>query len=345
VDNEAKKNLFRRFLSGECTPEEQERVYEYLTLPENDELLHQLIAEQEWKPTEIAEATNEQEELVYHRVWSRLRNRVEASQPIPLTIESPRISRWPTGIYRVAAAVALLVLSAVAVTYLWHSNPQPLVYQEQWVPAGQKASLTLPDGSHVWLNAQSRLRYPQAFATDIRQVELQGEAFFEVKRDPAHPFVIRTGTLQTKVLGTSFNVSAYPGEKSVEVAVLTGKVRVSDSTLVGDNWLVLVPNQKAVYNHQQKSLRSETVTNAADYRAWTDDRLVLEEKSVEEIARLLSRRFAVQITVENPKINRCVLTTTFDKPTLEGILRVVCTYVGATYHQQGNRILIRGKGC
>ncbi|WP_093206034.1 FecR family protein [Siphonobacter aquaeclarae] len=319
-----KKRLIQRYLRDECTGPEREEALRLLATPEGEALLREVIAEESW---EFAEDKDDKEEA-YQRIWSRLRSGMPR-----------RLTTW----YRYGAVASLLLLVGAGAYWFTRSVPQVAeipVYAEYSVPTGKTARLTLPDGSRVWLNAHSRLKYPKSFRD--RNVELEGEAYFEVHRDPAHPFVIRSGSVQTKVLGTSFNVRAYADEPEVEVAVLTGKVNVSHDEKTAVN---LTPKQRAVFDKSSQKLMSEVVPDVSIYRSWTEDNLVLNNASLAEIGRMLHRRFGIDLTFSNEKLKNCRLTTRFDHPRLEKVLAVVSAYVGARYRQDGNSVTLTGKGC
>lgn len=331
----AKKDLVKRYLADGCTPTERDWVVQFLATPEGEALLWEVIAEQNWEAT--LPAASDKEGAALNRVWEQLASSVEE--------ESVGVNRLPVRrywLYGAVASVSILILFFVLQPRFRPKRAVEMAFREIVVPAGGRSAVTLSDGSRIWLNAQSRLRYPRTFAGAIRSVELEGEAYFEVSHDPAHPFVIQSRGIRTQVLGTSFNVRAYADEPELEVAVLTGKVRVTDNR---QESLTLLPNQKGVYNPAKGGLRQKTIGNAADYRAWTQDRLVFEATTVAEIVRLLNRRFAVNIVVKNKAINHCVLTTRFDRPTLDGVLSVVCKYLGARYRRDGATILLEGNGC
>jgi ferric-dicitrate binding protein FerR (iron transport regulator) len=337
LSNAASKDLLQRYLANQCSPDERRQAEQLLATPEGEVLLRELLDASPW-PDQLP-PSSDAEEATQQRVWDRLRQEVNQGQPTGRVIAMPRY--W---LYGVAAALAGLAFFLLRPQSDWLSNKEETVARRDYIaPAGQRTQFTLPDGSRVWLNGQSQLRLSSTFGQSAqRQVELQGEAYFEVAHDTKHPFVVRSGAIHTQVLGTRFNVRAYADDPDVEVAVLSGKVRVGDRKQPSVD---LLPNQKSQYVRETGRLTKQTITDATRYRAWTADQLVIDNRSVAEICRLLNRRFNVQIRVSDDRLNACVLTTRFDKPTLSGVLRVLCTYLNGTYQRQGNTILLSGKGC
>lgn len=162
------------------------------------------------------------------------------------------------------------------------------------IPRGMSRRLVLPDGSRVWLNAESSLSYPGSFGgRDRREVTLQGEAYFEVASDSLHPFVVETAALQTQVLGTSFNVRAYSPEDT-RVTLLRGSVKVSDRHR-GE--LLLRPGEGT-----DSSLDRKTVEDAEDCRAWTDGRFAFDDAPLVEIMRELGRWYNVDIVFTDREV-------------------------------------------
>lgn len=299
--------------------------------------MQELIDEESLPAQTNLPAETAAEQAVQSRVWNRLQEAVSAEQR-----QSARI--LPFRRYWSYAAAA--ALAGLGLFWFWpatHTPTEPVAFRQVVTPAGQKARVNLPDGTTVWLNAQSRLRYASTFGhTALRLVELEGEAYFDVAHDKQHPFIVRSGTIATRVLGTRFNVRAYADDPDVEVAVVSGKVRVSDAQRDSVN---LLPNQISHYDRHTHTLDQQTITDAADYRAWTADRLILNNVTIAEAVRLLNRRFAVQIQVPQEKLRHCQITTRFEKPSLPDVLTVLCSYLNATYQQRGSRITITGKGC
>ena len=244
---------------------------------------------------------------------------------------------------RIAAMGLLFIGLGWAGWYLFNLSKaakQP-VFVEIITPVGTTQIITLPDGTTVYLNADTHLSFEKGFLGNTRQVKLEGEAFFEVARNPNKPFFIHTGKLTTQVLGTRFNVKAYQGEENIEVAVVSGKVNVNDSLSALD----LLPNQKAVYRLSGRQLIRENIADAKTYKAWTEGNLIFEDKTLPEIISVLNRRYGVKISLSNPQLNNCTLNAQFNQEPLEKVLEKLCLYIGARYKKTGNQILLNGKGC
>lgn len=173
---------------------------------------------------------------------------------------------------------------------------QEVKYVTKEIPVGKKCTVTLADGTKVKINSGSTLRFPETFSDTIREVYLTGEAFFDVAKNPDKPFVIHSGGVDTRVLGTSFNIKAYPSTPNVSVAVATGKVKVN---LTEDQKRseVLIPNQMYFYDKSKDMAIKAELINLADVVAWKDKRIVFNKSLQDEIIETLERWYGVKFVV------------------------------------------------
>lgn len=168
-------------------------------------------------------------------------------------------------------------------------------------PLGSKTKLYLPDGTLVWLNAGSRMTYSQGFGVDNRKVQLEGEGYFEVKRNEELPFFVKTKSLQLQVLGTKFNFRDYPEDHEVVVSLLEGKVELNNLLAAGKK-TVLAPNERGVLNKTDGRMAIETVT-ASNASQWTDGYLFFDEELLPDIAKELERSYNIKIHIANSQLN------------------------------------------
>ena len=227
-DAEAPWDLLAKHLAGEASASEQQELHAWVTAtPDRLPLL--TAATRAWeRGGTVAEEFSEADVEV---AWQQFRVAADlapapAAAPAPVVTEGKVVPLWPAAQpwLRVAAAVLLLV----GVWSLLRVFLPPSQLQMVTVTAGaERQQTTLPDGSKVWVNRHSTLSYAANFNEKVREVQLQGEAFFEVKKDQGRPFTVLANETRTQVLGTSFNVRAYGAEDSVEVAVVTGRVAFS----------------------------------------------------------------------------------------------------------------------
>lgn len=252
--------------------------------------------------------------------------------------------------YKIAAAVVLVTtVSALLYLSLRIENQKIPIATTYITRPGQKSNITLEDGSVVRLNSASKLIYPQVFQDSIREVTLEGEAFFEVVSNKDKPFIIRSNGVTTRVLGTSFNVRSLPDEP-VAVTVASGRVRVSldtPSPEEGTSEVILIKNQQAVAatgGLQRKNVDLEK------YLAWTQNKLVFDEVKMDEVVKTLERWYGVEITLENKQMGNCLLAAEFHENSLQEVLDLIkFGQSGFEYkfikEDEQVRVTINGSGC
>ena len=182
----------------------------------------------------------------------------------------------------------------------------------------------------VTLNNHSKLTYPKQFSGNLREVNVEGEAFFEVKHDASRPFVITAGNARIKVLGTSFNVMARPENETVEVVVRTGKVEVTRQQMNPDtklqenagNNLILTPGEKGVlYNTNNQLVKS--TNNDPNVIAWKTHELIFDQVKLKDVVLDLEKVYHTEIQLSDPSFNDLVYTAHFDNQTIDFILEVI----------------------
>jgi len=222
---------------------------------------------------------------------------------------------------RVAAVLFLpLLMISLWQTYL-DLRPKPVQIMAITTNPGMTASATLPDGTVVKLNSDTRLSYPATFTGDNRKVDLQGEAYFNVTKDAHHPFIVSTPQqADIKVYGTHFDVEAYPDEDRVTATLEEGSIAMKYSDRTGRKLEQLIePGEAIVYSVTSKDIQvSKTEVDVAT--SWKDGRLIFRNTPVREVLRSLSKRFGVQFDVLNPKVYANSFTGTLERQRLERIM-------------------------
>lgn len=226
-------------------------------------------------------------------------------------------------VYMKVAAVLLLPLIVAGSFYFYLNNTPGSLLADQLVksviyaPMGSRVSFNLPDGSTGWLNSGSKLTYSLPFSGN-RKVALEGEAWFDVFHNEKQPFEISVGNSKIKVLGTSFNVSAYLEEKYVEVVLLNGKVEFSDKTQ--SNTVVMKPSERLVLQN------SDVVVNSVDpskYKGWTDGKLIFRGDNMAEVARRIERWYDVKVEIADQDLVHFSFRATFKDDSLDDVLKLL----------------------
>ncbi len=237
------------------------------------------------------------------------------------------------------AAVAVLVLGLV-IGFNDRLRQLLLNNQKVAVATTQPIQLTLSDGTRVYLNKNARLTYPKSFTGPTRAVSLSGEAFFEVAKNPEKSFLITSGAVVTRVLGTSFNVNASRKD-SVLVTVLTGKVAVSEREKK-EAQLSLTPGEIGIYH---KGIFSEAPNTDPNFLAWKTGILTFSNTPLPIVIRDLSSYYSQPIQLESKGLATCALTATFRQQSLEEVLSEMQLVLPIQVQRKGRTILLTGEGC
>jgi transmembrane sensor len=329
---ETEKAFIRKFIAGNCGPLERERMSVFLEQPGSAELFHEVLNE-EWQGFKKGKQTSN---AYIQSFQQRLQERLDSAARRPL--------RRRLNFYRYAAVWAFLVLGAASYS-IWQFNKnavQPVAMLFSHNPNGQRSRVMLADSSIVTLGAGSTLSYPERFAGNTREISLEGEAFFEVTKNPDKPFIVHTGAVQTRVLGTSFKINAFKGQP-VLVAVATGKVRVGRK-LAGKTGLeqlaVLLPGDEVEWNPGSgKAAISHVQTE--DVAAWEKGRLSFVGVPLSEMVTSLERWYNVKILIRNKKIMGYRMSVILDgTQPLNRSLEILKATLKADYQTKGNTVII-----
>lgn len=264
--------------------------------------------------------------------YQRLKERMDKTVPFSYPAKESYLWRY----LFVAASVALLLVSGLYFMEMKQTEPPQLVYYETTAALNAKTKLTLPDSTTVWLNANASLRYPREFSGAIREVEVSGEAFFDVRKDTGKPFIVRMEGMHIQVLGTSFFIDTETAPDLIEVTLQEGEIALfSDQNVSGIADLTLHPGQQALF---RKSANGLTVVDIQPwkYTSWITGVFVFEGNTLEEIAGELQRAFHVKIHIENETMRNKTFNAVFtEKETLYEILSVL--QISAQYKMESKR--------
>jgi len=308
--NNREKSRLTDFVNGKSSDDEVNEIIDMIAAGKDNPLLRKLL-EDDWNSISDSDITSDNNissvlDSIHHRISLN-----EFGRARSLT------QRLTNIYYRIAAVILIpllagsgfLLLKDRAVTS--EKAPKTSIY----APAGSRVSFTLPDGTEGMLNSGSTLAYEMPFINE-RSVALTGEAWFEVSHDEKHPFMVDAGDLDLTVLGTSFNVSAYPEEGYVEVVLESGKVLVdSDHYTEG---MIMSPSEKLVYENGRVT---RSTTDPSKYSSWTDGKLVFRSDSMSEVARRIERWYNVRVEIMDDDLEKYSFRATFEDDPLEEVLK------------------------
>lgn len=339
--NEEITHLFKLYLEGNTSPFQEERLFSLLKEKEMTlaDLEESTLGIWEEDSTFRDDSPAAQAEL--QSVWNKI-----------LAEEEP-IQKMNVSWLKYAASLILVCTAALG----WYSLKIKDAEQaieirmiSKVTKSGERLKLRLPDSSVVYLNAMSKISFPNHFEKgQQRKIYLQGEAFFEVQQDVSRPFIVQSGKLQTRVLGTSFNVEAYPGTETFSVSVRTGKVGVSATNNGKIQHLsFLTPGKQLIYQlkSEKYSLNELPVT---EVNSWTENRFVFRNEALSTIIPKLERSYQVDFKLKNPQLLKCRFNATFSNQNLQGIMEQFQVMTAGKIHYKFNQekttITLWGEAC
>ena len=309
------KELLERFISGECTEQERRLVLDWLSSQESVKI-------------DFSEEQIQESEDRVKRLLAKSISKQSTSKPGKRKLSSP----WVFGI---AASLALVA----GLTFITFSNTGHTIYSTE---AGTTKKIVLSDGSKVTLNALSTLTVTDNFGKETRNMQLTGEAFFEVAKDSLHPFIVKTGESKTQVLGTQFNLSAYEDEPTV-LTLNEGKVSFSGQNNQSDTTFVVQPNEQVqVFD----GLWTKREVMAQDYNLWIQKKLNFNQEAFSLIIKEIERFYDINILVEADAQGLLEMTYSgqFDNPPLEILLEDLGFVLNFNYIKEGKTVKIHTPG-
>lgn len=228
-------------------------------------------------------------------------------------------------VFNVAACIAIFALSGIAF-YLYRNKTSEIIITEKEVIAdakvsaerGQKANIILPDGTKVWINSDSELKYGSNFNSKERNVYLSGQAFFEVAENKEAPFIVNTPYMAVKALGTSFDVKAYPEELLQTMVLVEGKAEVSTES----DKLILSPNQRIDFNVDNLSLYKTESIEGEDFSLWRKDIFYFHDQPLQDIVKILSRQYNIEFVFNDESVKKYKFSGTVANTSLTSILQI-----------------------
>ncbi|HXB36019.1 MAG TPA: FecR domain-containing protein [Puia sp.] len=373
-DKKAIWNLIAKKLADEASPEE---IRELERLLKNNPELHypmQTIIDM-WNSSERPDRN--EAELAFGRHLDRMKER-NADFPEPAVDQQEhRFGRQSGSHSRRRDLIVTLSLTlgiGLIIALLWpsHRNPQPapapVVHQsvpignDIYTANGSRTHLTLPDGTLVWLNAGSRLTYGKNFNTTTREVNLTGEAFFDVAHNTQKPFLIHTTRIDVQVLGTRFNVKSYPSDRTTEATLIRGSIEVlirdrpSEKIILRPDEKLVVANDTGILHRLSPgrygapgpgdplvAIRKPTYeqkTGAIIETSWVDNKLIFREETFGDLASKMQRWYGVTIQFADPALEQLQFTGTFKEETIEQALDALKYTARFSYQTEGNLIII-----
>ena len=320
------KELIEKYFDGNITDAEIKELSDWI---KNDRHL------QNWWEEEFSKSDAGINPVLRDKLFARIKEQTQGKEETQGK-ENPRTIRMNP--WKWAAAIVLPICIAFFTYYLVDSSQTvgaPFIVKAD---KGDKATIELPDGTNVVLNSASQLSYLNNFGENGRRVQLNGEAYFKVAHDEKCAFIVQVGDLEVKVLGTSFNVSAYEDAKDVTVVLLEGKVGVYAQKISH----IMKPGDKIEYNKATHKITA-TQVHPSDYIEWTKGNIYFEKESLENIMKTLSRIYDVEIRFDSNKLPNEYFTGTIPGGGIQNALNILMLTSPFYYEMDGSVIVLKEK--
>ncbi|MCM1031482.1 MAG: FecR domain-containing protein [Oscillibacter sp.] len=321
------EKLIGRYFARLCDETEEKRVRQWFATAEGQAYLS---ADMERRAMLWGD---EKEGMVDHEIPTGV-----MFERIEKEIRRKEYRRW---LYRAAAVVLPLMFTASLALLLFRSPEKETVsYREVTVARGEHLQVLMQDGTRIWLNADSRLVYPDNFNGRERVVKLEGEAYFEVAKNREKPFRVELEAMDILVTGTSFNIKAYPEDSLIQTCLAEGAIRLHDKVSVQENWVAMKPGEVASFSKNSGACRVDTTDDAGSYSAWKGDRLIFKKTPLREVLKVLERKFDRVFEVENPALYRYTYTITFHQESLREIMEDMQRITPVRFRPAGDRFIV-----
>jgi ferric-dicitrate binding protein FerR (iron transport regulator) len=322
-------DLLNRFLAEEASQDEKEILKEWFRSAAFSPDMEDYYRRQ-WERGKTAGMPYGQQQ----EIWRKIKTAIGGTQ-------APAAKRFSFHRWMPYAAAAVLGLFAGIASYIYVGKETAKEVKEYTVLAdkGQRSAVYLPDGTKVWLNSYTEIRYANHYGEDKREVSLRGEAYFEVAEDEHIPFVVHTDGMKVEVLGTSFNIRAYEEEKEIVATVFSGKVQAS----AGNRSAILHPGRQVTFHKTDRRLTTHTSGNPAYAQMWRSNELAFEGQTLSDIAVSLNRMYNVHVVFKSENIRRYRFSGVIKNNSLENVIEIISLTAPILYETRGDTIVLSEK--
>ena len=337
TSEEKSLETIRKLFHHEYNKEELRRLLKQFETEKEREAFYS-AAEYIWKNTaEYKTQTPYNPEKLLQQILSAIRNKEDQPQKTVTNRFWVRKKTIQTFL-KIAAVFILGILLFFGGRAVYLSQKKEVCINIK-TPFGTKRSVILPDGTHVWLNAGSILKYPEYFEK-TREIQLSGEAYFEVTKDPQHPFIVHTQQVNVKVLGTGFNVTAYKNEK-VKVTLVHGRIMAFHENKAGktEKMVILSPGEQTIFSKKTNAFLVREV-NTNDYTVWKNGTLLFKDTPLNEVVQRINRWYNTQLVIHDPDLLQFDYSVEFHHDPLNRVLKVLAEMTPIQFTRSGKIIFI-----
>ncbi|MBC7651968.1 MAG: FecR family protein [Deinococcales bacterium] len=347
MDKKALYILLRKYLNHDCDEHERNLVDEWLEMLHDDQI--------------FISYTSENLHTIHNRIWTKIQAETQMEQEEAISKKSTKfgklikISKWlaAASIIGICVVTTFVLLKKTHNTVNSFSSIIPQSgFTKETNTTDKSLRIMLEDSSVIVLEPGTTVNYPIHFRPSLREVYLEGEAFFDISKNAKRPFFIYHNNLITHVIGTSFIINTKKTNKNAEISVITGRVEVSENNKLVNaqknpkgTGVVLTPNQKVVYAEDTRTFVASIVEKPIPVKSKTAETFLFDNENIGKVLASISNTYAIEIVVENENTNNCTFTGNITNQDLYQKLDVICKSVNAIYEVKGTKILIKGTGC
>jgi len=309
------ENLLLKFLDNNCTPDEAMVVLTWLSTPEGQSFADDRF-DKETSTLDMDDQKSIGQPIRSIHMFQQILQKINFQK----TDSIRRTHRMSQNWIKIAAAIFIPLLITNAIFWLVIEKPtNKVLWQEVYVPKGEKLQVMFQDGTKVWLNSDTKLEYPAEFSGNQRQVKLEGEAYFVVKKNPKKPFIVRLNDLNIKVTGTSFNVKAFKDENMITTTLDEGKICLVAQQKGKPVEYKIQPGQQASYLKAglKVSIFPSTIGQNS---SWKENKLTFKDTPLQEVVKVLERWYNVKFEINDPTISHYTYTISFHNEPLQNVL-------------------------
>lgn len=314
-----------RFLQSGISGQEEKKVIEWFRTPEAKEELFQFYQEC------LENASDELEDDIQQRMLEHVRLKIKEA-------EQARQVRRLSVRYKIAqvAAACIFVCFGISLYLLQVREPASSKDLIVKVDRGQKASMELPDGTLVWLNSDTKMKYNNSYNHKNRVLQLDGEAYFEVAKDREKPFIVKVDDMEIEALGTAFNVKAYSADNHISATLMEGSIAVTSDNESN----ILNPNENISYDRSTHQSVKTTLMNTDLISAWRSGRIVFGGETLGEAASMLERIYNIRIIFETEDIKEYTFLGTIRNNSLSNVFEIMSLTVPISYSISDSSVII-----
>lgn len=333
--NKRRKEQLKKFFESKenLTNEELAELYSWINNPENTSEMSEWFSDN-WKSSDM-KSQHQIPEIIRSKIEKNAEENIKPKKQANVKLI---YKKW----LKVAAAILLPLAIGLIYFFVINGTEQEMNFVELETGIGGDTTIVLSDNTEVQLHALTKIRYPEEFSEKIREIELWGEAYFNVAKDKNRPFIVKTSEVDVEVLGTSFNITAYENDPEIITTLLTGKVKISSNA---KNKVILKkyhlqPNQQAVYSKGSKKFNF-TKVDTKKYIAWREGELIFENETLGNIMKKLERWYGISIRIEDTKLKKTHFTGTLTKEkSIEHVLKLINITTPISYSFKHDSLLI-----